>query len=121
MGSLAGMANLYGTTPGMAHTFGNQLLAGVGQGGDFGNNLYRNDIVSQQLPGQFDQTMGRIGQIGSMAANAAYPFLDYFGNRNQSQTQARQPAYTADTYPINGPNQPSYDPSSVFGLGDNHG
>jgi hypothetical protein len=94
MGALAGMSNLYGTTPGMAQTFGNQLLQGVGQGGQFGNQLYGNDIQSQRLPGQFDTTMDRINQIGGLAnagANAIYPWLGRGNNTNPSNSWQNDP------------------------------
>jgi hypothetical protein len=87
MGALAGMSNLYGTTPGMASTFGNQLLQGVGMGGNFGLGLYGSDIQNQRQPGQFDQTMSRIGQIGNMAGGAGNALMNYFGNNGQKQNQ----------------------------------
>lgn len=77
--ALQGMGQLYGTTPGMAQMFGNQLLQGVGQGGQFGLGLMSNEIQGQRLPGQYETTMGKIGDI----ANMAYPWLDYFNQRNQ--------------------------------------
>lgn len=73
--ALSGMRMLYGTTPGMSETFGNQLLSGVGQGGNFGLGLMGRDIESQQLPGAWDTTMGRIGDVAGMASTVAYPWL----------------------------------------------
>lgn len=76
--ALQGMTSLYGTTPGMASTFGNQLLQGVGQGGNFGLGMYGNQIQASQLPGDWEHTMNRINDIGGLAgnvANAAYPWL----------------------------------------------
>jgi hypothetical protein len=87
MGALAGMTNLYGTTPGLSSTFGNQLLQGVGLGGSFGNQLYANDIQNQRAPGAFDQTMGRINQIGGMASGAGNAIQNYFQNRGNGGQQ----------------------------------
>lgn len=85
MGSLAGMTNLYGTTPGLANTFGNQLLQGVNIGGQFGNALYQNDINNQRAPGAFDQTMGRINQITGAATGPTNALMNYYNNRNNGQ------------------------------------
>jgi hypothetical protein len=79
LAALSGMTNLYGTTPGMAQLFGNQLLQGVGQGGTMGVNFANALNSSQQLPGQWDQTMGRISNgmdIANSVGNAIYPWLN---------------------------------------------
>ncbi len=83
--ALQGMTSLYGTTPGMSATFGNQLLQGVGQGGQFGLGLMGRDIESQSLPGQYEQTMGRIQGIGDMAGKYANPILDWYEQRRKQQ------------------------------------
>ncbi len=83
LGALGGQSGLYGATPGMASTFGNQLLQGVGQGGDFGLGLLGRDISSQQLPGQFDTTMGKIGGIANLAGSIANPILDYYSQKRK--------------------------------------
>lgn len=82
LAALSGMTSLYGTTPGMSQLFGNQLLQGVGQGGNFGLDLYGRDIASQQLPGAWDQTTGRIGQISAAAA----PWIDLLTRRRSPIT-----------------------------------
>ena len=81
--ALGGMTSLYGTTPGMSSTFGNQLLQGVGQGGTFGLNLMGRDIESQNLPGQYEQTMGRTKDIVDTAGRWANPIIDYYENRRK--------------------------------------
>jgi len=63
MDALTGMRLMYGTTPGMAGKFGDQLIDIVGQGGTFGNNTMNSQILASQAPGQFDQTMDRIGKV----------------------------------------------------------
>ena len=88
LNAIQGQAGLYGATPGMASTFGNQLNSSVGTSGQFGLDLMRNDIAGQGLPGQWDTTTGRINDV----ANMAYPFLDYFENRNKGQVPSAGPA-----------------------------
>lgn len=73
--ALAGMTSLYGTTPGMAEMFGRQALGGMGTYGDYLNNSVRGQIQGGMMPGTFDTTMDRIGQIGDMAGGMIYPWL----------------------------------------------
>ena len=68
MAALRGMTQLYGTTPAMSETFGNQLLQGVGQGGNFGLGLMNAQNQGQQLPGAWEQNMGRAQQVSNAAA-----------------------------------------------------
>lgn len=81
LGAVQGMASLYGTTPGMSNAFGNQLLQGVEQGGQFGLNLMGRDIQGQTLPGAFDQTTGRIREIADIGGRAANPIIDAIEQR----------------------------------------
>ena len=83
LNALQGMTSLYGASPGMASTFGNQALDAVNSGGNFGINLMNAETAGQRLPGQFDTTMDRIGQVGQMAGTVGYPLLDYFRGRQQ--------------------------------------
>jgi len=66
LNALSGMRSLYGTTPGMSEMFGNQAINIVGQGGTYGLGARRQDFADQQQPGQYDTTMGRIRDIGSL-------------------------------------------------------
>jgi hypothetical protein len=87
--ALNGMTQLYGTTPGMAATFGNQLLAGVGQGGQFGLGLMDADTKSQMLPGQYEQTKGRVQDVMGMAGTVGSGISDIMANyrkKNPIQT-----------------------------------
>ena len=86
LAALRGMTALYGTNPAMAATFGNQALQSVGQGSQFGLGLMGQENAAQQLPGAYQTTMGRIGQIANLAGNVANPMLDYFGSRRRPQT-----------------------------------
>lgn len=74
--ALRGMGSLYGTSPGMAEAFGQQAINLLGQGGDFGLGLMRNEIAGQQLPGRFDTWMDRIGQVADIGSTIAYPWLN---------------------------------------------
>lgn len=81
LGALSGMTSLYGATPGMANTFGNQLLSSSnqllqGQG-------YQNQIGQMMMGGQnnvsntagnFQSAMGNIGSVLKLAS----PFLGAF-------------------------------------------
>jgi hypothetical protein len=83
--ALSGMTSLYGTTPGMSNMFGSQLLSGVGMGGQFGQGMVNATAASNQMPGQFDQTMGRINQIGNLVSQGAGAIYPWLNNNNQNQ------------------------------------
>lgn len=103
--ALTGMTTLYGTNPGMAETFGNQAINLAGQGGTFGlgmlgqqnataNNMLGANQNAQQLPGAWQQAMGRVGDITDLygiGSTIAYPFL------NQNQNRGLGPAPPGST------------------------
>jgi hypothetical protein len=95
--ALGGMTSLYGTTPGMSQLFGNQLLSAVGQSGTQGGNQVANTYNAQQLPGQYEQTTGRVKDWIDTAARVANPILD------QYQQSKKKPTPVA---PTNVPKQP---------------
>ncbi len=64
LSGLRGMSSLYGTTPGLANMFGNQALQSRSLSNQLGMGLLGARQDAQQLPGAWDTTMGRIGQIG---------------------------------------------------------
>jgi hypothetical protein len=101
--ALSGMTALYGTNPGMSETFGNQAISTVGQGGNFGLGLMGQTNAGQQLPGQFDQTMNRIGQISGAATAIGAPVVDYLGEQQRRRQQA------TNTGVNGGANQPQPD------------
>lgn len=80
-GKLAGMqggTSLYGTTPGMANMFGNQVLGATGQlqrGYEnemgLGMDIVNANQNAQQLPGKWEGTLGRIGDIANIATGVA--------------------------------------------------
>jgi len=74
----AGKQSLFGQTPGMASTFGNQLLGSTSnwlQAQGLRNQLSLGTMQAQQasasLPGNWDHTMSRIGQIANIGKNLA--------------------------------------------------
>jgi hypothetical protein len=78
LGALGGKTSLYGTTPGLTNTFGNQLLNSSNQGltGVGLDNQLMQAIISGQLgksnvPGDFQSAIGNIGSIGSLIGNVA--------------------------------------------------
>jgi hypothetical protein len=107
--ALAGMSNLYGTTPGMSSMFGNQVAGIVGQGGTMGLGILNAQNQSQQLPGQYEQTRGRVNDMigyANAAGNAIAPLLN-------NQNQGRQPIPSSPVQMSQNPydilrNQPQY-------------
>src|SRR5688572_19073851 len=76
-----GQQSLYGTTPAMAATFGNQvlgasgqLLGGVGNEMDLQARLIAAQNQASQLPGKWDSTVGRLREIGDFATGVIYPW-----------------------------------------------
>jgi hypothetical protein len=69
----AGKQSLFGTSPGMSSTFGNQLLSSTGnwlQAQGLRNQLSLGTMgaqqASSQIPGNWENTIGRVGQIGQI-------------------------------------------------------
>jgi hypothetical protein len=103
LGALQGQTSMYGASPGMANTFGNQAISLTGQGGQFGNELYSNDINNQKAPGMIQNTLNTVGNIANTAGNVAKPLVDYFGNNNTGNNTGQ----SGSTAP--------YDPNAVYG------
>ena len=77
-----GQQSLYGTTPAAAATFGNQVLGATGQLGqgvanemDLQTQLINAQNQASQLPGKWESTVGRAGQIANIAQGAIYPWM----------------------------------------------
>jgi hypothetical protein len=68
---LSGGASLYGTTPGLASTFGSQALQGQQLQNQAANMFLNQRLASQQLPGPYETTVGRVGSAGG----AIFPWL----------------------------------------------
>ena len=92
--ALSGMTTMYGATPGMSQLFGNQLLSATGQGATQGAAAQGNLRGSQQLPGAFDQTMGRATGMIDLAGRVANPIMEAWEARNQrNRTNGSNPNY----------------------------
>lgn len=78
LAGLAGQRDLYGTSPGLMGTTGNQLLGaqqnlltGSGQQNNLSLGLTGAQIQKSQIPGDFAQTMGNIGSGLGLIGNTA--------------------------------------------------
>ena len=92
--ALQGGTSLYGTTPGLANTFGNQLNTSIGQGANFGLGMTGREVEAQGVPGRFDTTVGRAGQLYNLGSQVAGQVFRRPQQTTQSQTQARMPGTT---------------------------
>jgi hypothetical protein len=99
--ALSGMTNLYGTTPGMAQLYGDQVLSAIGQSGTQGGKTVDRVIDATKAPGQYEQTKGRINDTIDTAGRIAYPLID------QYQASRNKPAANTPTAPPVGTN-PGY-------------
>jgi hypothetical protein len=97
--ALSGMTSLYGTTPGMAQLYGDQVLSAIGQSGTFGQNQVKNEIAGQQLPGKYEQTTARAKDWIDTASRIANPIVDKLTQPKKKQpiapTTAPTPTYDA--------------------------
>lgn len=58
-----GLLSAYGTSPGMVGATGNQLLGSLGNQNDIGRSLINARLGQSQVPGNFQQAMGNIGDV----------------------------------------------------------
>lgn len=97
LGAMSGMTNLYGTSPGMAGTFGNQVLGAANNqmnaqqmSGDVSRQKIQGGLNIQQLPSKWSN-LGKIGKIAGAAAatyftgGAASPLLGMSLKSNKSR------------------------------------
>jgi hypothetical protein len=68
LGAMQGMTSLYGSTPGMANTFGNQVLSSTGQE-LYGSSL-QNDLAKIRIEGQ-KGVAGTAGDTAAVTGNLA--------------------------------------------------
>lgn len=86
LNALGGMTSLYGTTPALAATFGNQVLASGNQlldaqglQNNLANMFMNARLANAGIPGNFQQAMGNIGSVlglGSKIAGAAMGLMN---------------------------------------------
>ena len=67
----SGMAGMYGATPGLASTFGNQAIQNQQLQNQMARGMTQDQISASQLPGAWETSIGRASQIGG----AVMPFL----------------------------------------------
>ena len=75
LAGLQGASSLYGTTPGMSSMFGNQVLNAMGQRAGVGQMGINAELGAQQLPGKWEGTLGRIGDVARLGSNVIFPWL----------------------------------------------
>lgn len=75
LAGMSGMAGMYGATPGLANMLGNQFLrsqdqriAQQGLQNQLGLGIMGNQIAASGIPGRWEHTMGRIGDVASIGA-----------------------------------------------------
>ncbi len=78
---LAGKTQLYGTTPGLTNTFGQQVLGSSAQGlqgtglqNQLAQMIMNGQFQKSQVPGDFQTALGNIGSIGSLIGNVVGAF-----------------------------------------------
>ena len=76
MGAIQGQSGLYGTTPGMANMFGNQAMNAMNSGAQFGGQMMNSEQNAQQLPGAFDNTMGKIKDVVDIGGRVLNPIME---------------------------------------------
>jgi hypothetical protein len=82
LATMNAMGNLYGTTPGLASTFGNQLLSSE-------DNLLRNQSLRQgmsDIPSNFSQGMGNASQIMGLTSKGVSSLAGLGGKAKTAAT-----------------------------------
>lgn len=88
MAALGGMTNLYGTTPAMSETFGNQVLASGNQliaGTQLGQQNFQNRLAGTQVPTNFQQGMNNVGGFMQNVVNPIGQAIGGFAGMRQPQ------------------------------------
>lgn len=78
LNALQGKTSLYGATPGLANTFGNQVLNSSAQGlqgaglqNQLAQMIINGQLGKSQVPGNFQSALGNIGSIGNLIGGVA--------------------------------------------------
>ena len=74
LAGLGGMTGIYGASPGMASSFGNQVMNAIGTSGNFGNNTTANRIQIGSMPSGWDNFMKTMSGLGALAGGASNLF-----------------------------------------------
>ena len=87
------MTSLYGTTPALASTFGNQVLGSQGNllnaqqlQNQLGLGLIQGQLGKAQIPGDFSQAMGNIGSVLGLGGQALGGIGGAKGNPGSTNT-----------------------------------
>ena len=113
LAALSGARSMYGTTPGMAGMFGDQALSAVGQGGTFGMNMIGAQQNAANVPGQYEQTAGRVGDMMNLFGRGTDMASQFLNNRRQPQNPySRPPSLPVNQNPYNIPRG-----GNTYGLG----
>ena len=128
LAALNGASNLYGTTPGASKLFGDQATGIVGQSGNMGLGLIDREQNNYQIPGAYEQGMGRASDFLNMAGRASDAIYPWLRGGNQQPTQGvtppapsfRSPSYGSPGYgatmnPTVQPRRPGYGASFMGG------
>jgi len=86
LNALQGMSSLYGTTPGMANMFSNQLGNAIAQSGQQGSSYIGHENQAQQNPGQYENTKGYI-QDAMGYVNPALGMLEQYFKKKPATPQ----------------------------------
>lgn len=111
MDALRGMVSLYGTTPGMANMFGDQLGRAIQNSGQMGSSYIGHEGNAQNLDGRYENTQGYIKDAATLANPWLTMLEGYIKNR-------RTPTYGGTqangTYVPGGVQQPILDRNIRF-------
>lgn len=100
--ALEGMQSMYGTTPAASALFGSQAMNIVGQGGNMGGNFINAEQNNAQLPGAYDQAMGKVTDALNLYGRGSDIASGFLNNRNP-----RLPTPPPITTPYNGTFNPA--------------
>jgi len=89
--ALQGATSLYGTTPGMANMFGNQLGNAIGDSGQMGSSYIGHEGNAQQLDGRYENTKGYINDAMTYANPYVGMLERYFNKTPTPQYGGVQP------------------------------
>jgi hypothetical protein len=97
LAALSGMSSLYGTSPGMAGTFGNQALEAAKIHGGLGQSQYGHDIEAQKAPGAYEQGMNKVNDVMDIINTGAATVSPWISpgddGQQRQQTPQRRPRY----------------------------
>ncbi len=123
LGAIGGQTGLYGTTPGLTNTFGNQVLQSGEQGiqlGGLQNNLAKIIMDAQNqkanIPGNFQSALGNISSLFGLGGDSASFLSKLFkGFGGGGDSSGNDPSGNPFQTSIGGSYLDAYDPYSLYG------